>query len=612
MDEQPTGPAGSPDPVPPSGETPATVPSPPWPLSKPSGTASLTPGFAATGASRKPMWLRPLPIAAAIALVMALGGGAFALVALRGSSDVLTNIAPADTDVYATISLDPALRQKLNLRGLVNKFPALGSDGQITQQINKLLDQAFQGSGLTFQKDVRPWLGSQVAVVDRSVSQPQVAVLVASKDDGAAEAAVDKARTGSAGRSFTWTRASRGGVDVWAGIPKSSSQDPIAYALVGHAVVLSNSAALVRDIIDVAQGKDAALDSSADYAKAVAGLPTERLGVVYVHFPPLIQQLKRALEATGSDFTNTPTVFGQLDAYRGMAVVISAQSNGVAADVNIALDPSKFTLQQRAALQDQEKGDALLPWIPKEAFGAMLFDGLRETTQAQIDQVLKADPSAKKTLDDLGVTGTDGVLAHLTGPAGFEVGPAGGGFPVGGAVLLGTDDPAGMKRFLQNAGGQLASSFDSASPGSGSSGQAAAGWQQETYRGVAISFMSGSALAGQGVQPAYAVTGGVAIVATSPEEIHRILDAHSASATKGIQASANFKEAVPHAGQGGSALFYVDAEAVVGVIRGAMGPEAQRAFDRNTAPNLRPVKAFVVSQSTTADHVSMRIFLLIR
>jgi hypothetical protein len=169
-----------------------------------------------------------------------------------------------------------------------------------------------------------------------------------------------------------------------------------------------------------------------------------------------------------------------------------------------------------------------------------------------------------------------------------------------------------MKRFLQNAGDQLASSVDSSSSGPGASDQAVGRWQQETYRGVAISFMSGSALAEQGVQPAYAITGGVAIVATSPEEIHRIVDAHSASATKGIQASANFKEAVPHAGEGGSALFYVDVEAVVGAIRGVMSPEAQQAFDRDTAPNLRPVKAFVVSQSTTADHVSMRIFLLIR
>lgn len=593
-------------------EEPAIVPPAPWPLSEPPGPAPLTPGFAATGGRRKPIWLRPLPIGIAIALVMVLGGGSFALVALRGSGDVLTNIAPADTDVYATISLDPALRQKLNLRGLVNKFPALGSDGQITQQINKLLDQAFQGSGLMFPKDVRPWLGSQVAVVERSVSQPQVAVLVASKDDGAAEAAVDKARTGSAGRSFTWTRSSRGGVDMWAGIPKTSSDDPVAYALVEHAVVVSNSATLVRDIIDVAQVKVPALDTSADYTKAMAGLPSERLGVVYVHFPPLIQQLKKALEATGDDFTNTPTVFGQLDAYRGMAVVISAQSNGVAADVSIALDPSKFTSQQRAALQDQEKGDALFPWIPREAFGAMLFNGLKETTQAQLDQLLKADPSAKKTLDDLGVTGTDGVLAHLTGPAGFEVGPSSGGLPVGGAILLGTNDPAGMKRFLQNAGDQLASSVDSSPSGPGDSDQAVGKWQQETYRGVGISFMSESALAEQGVQPAYAVTGGVAILATSPEEIHRILDAHSASATKGIQAAANFKEAVPHAGEGGSALFYVDVEAVVGVVRGAMGPEAQQAFDRDTAPNLRPVKAFVFSQSTTADHVSMRIFLLIR
>ena len=125
-------------------------------------------------------------------LIVVAGGviGAFAFL-LRGSSDVLTKMVPSDASVYATVYLDPALGQKLALRDLVHRFPATDTSAEIDQRLSRFFDQGLQVTNLSFQSDIRPWVGSQAGVVVRiGATSTDFALLVASKDDAAAQAAL--------------------------------------------------------------------------------------------------------------------------------------------------------------------------------------------------------------------------------------------------------------------------------------------------------------------------------------------------------------------------------------------------------------------------------------
>src|SRR5205807_3412704 len=115
------------------------------------------------------------------ALVLVAGGGALALVfALRGSNDVVTPMVPKDATVYAVAYLDPSLSQKLALRDLSKKFPAIRDQAALTRRIDQTMDSLLAQSGLRFSSDVRPWLGPQIGVVvEVKGGSTQVAVLIA-------------------------------------------------------------------------------------------------------------------------------------------------------------------------------------------------------------------------------------------------------------------------------------------------------------------------------------------------------------------------------------------------------------------------------------------------
>ena len=59
---------------------------------------------------------RTLIAAGALVVVGGIAALAIAFIALRGTGDVIDRMVPANSTVYVTVYLDPALKQKLNLR----------------------------------------------------------------------------------------------------------------------------------------------------------------------------------------------------------------------------------------------------------------------------------------------------------------------------------------------------------------------------------------------------------------------------------------------------------------------------------------------------------------
>jgi hypothetical protein len=135
-------------------------------------------------------------------------------------------------------------------------------------------------------------------------------------------------------------------------------------------------------------------------------------------------------------------------------------------------------------------------------------------------------------------------------------------------------------------------------------------WLRETYRGAVISSLSVPELPTPGVVPAYAVANGFAILASSPEEIKAILDAHAGSST--IASAANYTAALRGSAGQTSSLSYLDIEAIADAVRANLPPDEQQSYDANVAPNLRPVKAFVETEQCGVDNRTSRLFLLIQ
>jgi hypothetical protein len=539
---------------------------------------------------------KALVIAVALVVTFAIAAGAFVFVALKGTSDVIDQMVPANSTVYFTAYLDPAAKQKLNLRGLIDRFPAIATSADLNRKISEALDQALEETGLK-STDVLPWIGTQIAVVVRYDGDKELAaVLVASKDDTAAMAALAKIRKGSlAGDS--WTDQQHEGTTISVGT--SETQPDLAYAFTDHVAIIAQNAAIVGDVIDTTVGKSPSLSESKDFKAAVGSLPKERLGLLYMNLKPLIERLKQEFISNATlDLTQLSSSFGQLEAFTGMGATLSAQPNGVAFDLTLALDPSKLSDDQRAAQAVPAHQNAVLAFTPPDAYSVVAGTGFRETMKSALTEMAK-DESFPQLDQELGLTK---MVDHLTGDYGVVVSPGSDILVADAALMVGTDDEAGMQGFLDKAttkaGNTLQNDF----------GGPQATWERTSHNGVTITHLAPSSASDFGFDPAYAVSGGMAILGSSVDEVMAILDAKAGGAN--VTTSANFAAALP-GGSANSGMLYVNIEGIVSAYRDTLSPEDQTKFDADGAPNLAPLKAFTFITTNSPDRLSIRFFLLV-
>lgn len=139
--------------------------------------------------------------AASVAVVAVLGAGGWGVAQLMGdtASSPATAI-PADAVGYASVNLDPSLGQKIDALTTLKKFPALKDKldlGTGDDLRRWLFDQATKDShcaGVSYDKDIAPWIGDQVAVaaVPDGDDSAYPVVAVGASDQDAARAAVAK------------------------------------------------------------------------------------------------------------------------------------------------------------------------------------------------------------------------------------------------------------------------------------------------------------------------------------------------------------------------------------------------------------------------------------
>lgn len=143
---------------------------------------------------------RRVGVAGIVALVLVIAAGAVATALVlfnRGEAPPLDELVPSGVVVYGQITLDPSLEQKGALRALAGKFPGGVSDFQ--GRVDRLLEQAFAEGGLRYQRDIKPWLGDQVAFAvmpppeatgQAEPGEPAVVTLIAVEDEDAARRAL--------------------------------------------------------------------------------------------------------------------------------------------------------------------------------------------------------------------------------------------------------------------------------------------------------------------------------------------------------------------------------------------------------------------------------------
>jgi hypothetical protein len=578
--------------VPPSGGEGLTPP----PGSSRGPWSECQPPASRTGRARR--WL---VVALATLLVVAGGGSAAAFFLMRGAGEELLQHVPASSEVVVTAYLDPSAGQKVNLMALANRFPALRDDQRFRQQIDDVLDEALAGAGLSHE-DVRPWLGSQVAIVvdlEANNDVPTASFLVATKDDDAAREALEKALRSSLGNEQT---------SEYRGVTMhifGSGTSSFGYVIVDHVVVLSNQSIGLTRVVDVSEGSAPAIADDPGFLDTISSLPEGKLGLAYVNPTEIVNQ---AFSATGLGAGTAPGL-DLLRAIRGVGATLSAHPDGLAFDVAVRLDPSELDPATRLQLDQPVHENGVLGFVPADAYAVATQQGLDETLKQTVDQIL-ATPEGERIRQRIGV---DDTLAALTGDLAFEVGPGSGPVPAGGAILIGVRDPSAVQRTLDGlAELVLIARRQAGAPAFGDvSGLERhdvletvpkATWRSSTYQGTTIWYLDDPELSGTGFVPSYAVVEGAAIVGSSPTEIRKVIDTQAGSEPN-IGASSSYRRAVSRVPDGAS-TFYVDVGAMVSRFGSQLPPDV--------VSNIEPFKTVVQGSSSSSSLITYRLFIEIQ
>ncbi|MEP7081750.1 MAG: DUF3352 domain-containing protein [Chloroflexota bacterium] len=227
----------------------------------------------------------------ALTALLSLTAGAYLagyLLLFSGSADTAAELAPADTAIFLSLSLQPSSGQDGKVRQLASRLPGFADTSAFDEKIDELAQNLLSQVGLDYRQHVKPWLGPQLAVVMRDLTAGPT-LLVAVRDQAAA---VESLLTLEADRGGAFDAASHGGVEV-------RSSDGIAYAFVGDTLVVGSDPAAVQAVIDVSAGAESLADR-AEFGTAMERLEDDRLASVFVDLAAVLGEQSRYRTAAGA------------------------------------------------------------------------------------------------------------------------------------------------------------------------------------------------------------------------------------------------------------------------------------------------------------------------
>ena len=548
-----------------------------------------------TGIPRRSLRVAGVVLAAILIVVGAAGAAAFLM--LRGSGEVILDKVPADADVVVTAYLDPAASQKLNLLRMASKFPDLGDQEHLRQQVNDALDSMLSGVGMTH--DDVGWVGSEVGlyVEVKSPNDVSFAFLLATDDEAAARASLQKFRQGLEGQGVTFHTADHDGVEVT--VPTEAGEP--SFAIVDGVVVIGGSEEAVDTTIDTAHGGSTIADDPG-FQRVTAALPDAKLGVAFVDAANLADAFGDQLAAAG-----VTTGITSLSALDGIGVSVSAEPDGLAMDTVMLYDDTKLTDGQRATLSAPDHPNPLLDLVPGDALGMYAVEHLDMSIQDSIQQITRTTPGAAQQLEQLGVTGPNGLLSQLTGDVAVEATTQSGPIGYGGALMVGTSDPQATQGWLDRTIQQLPlgqRTVKQKPNGDFEFVQQPVKWATEDHGGVAITYAS----SGSDLPVAYAVVGDVAVVATSPDQIERVIDTKASGSS--ISSDAGFTSAIANV-PASDGVLYLDVPALVDSVRHQLSPQEAADFDQQVGKDLAPIEAVVAGSENGSDQQRLRLLVRI-
>jgi uncharacterized protein DUF3352 len=347
-------------------------------------------------------------------------------------------LLPASTPVYVEAQLRPTGELAGNAKTVVGKILRTADPGG---KIVGLIDDAIKDNGVTYKKDIEPWLGQRAGIAITSVgagSDVQLVGAIASKDDDAAKKFVERQAKGT-------TKKYR---DVEY---RFKAGDDLAAAVVDHAVLIGTEKAF-KSAVDAEASGSSSLATAGAFKKARSTVGTDGLGFVYAD-PSRFFDL--ALGAASGSGAMKSSDAQSLQAFKGLLTGSGLQS--VAASLDVAknalrVDAAAIGLKKGLAGTGSAEGGAeALAAVPAGSWLGFGMGDVGGTFKSALTSLSQAgatggvDPATlmSQLKSQLGIDVEKDLLAWMGNAALFVRGS--GVADLGGALVVTSKDPAASK-----------------------------------------------------------------------------------------------------------------------------------------------------------------------
>jgi hypothetical protein len=242
--------------------------------------------------------------------------------------------APAMVSLLTNVDRLEALRQLVT---------PLGKRWEARKELSELKQNLLAGTGVDYQKDIKPWLGDELTLAVTSLDfdrQPengaQAGYLLAvnTKDAELSKEFLQLAYSEAAiaGTSDLVFETYQGVNLIYKRPLSTDSKNNIASAVVGNFLLLANHPRVLKDAINNAQSTDLNLENAPAYQNALKTIEDPRISLGFVNLPALSAWIAKAPTSESSDISELLTI--ALSLKQGGLAAQTALT-GLAADITL-------------------------------------------------------------------------------------------------------------------------------------------------------------------------------------------------------------------------------------------------------------------------------------
>jgi hypothetical protein len=377
----------------------------------------------------------------ALIIIGAILGATGVLGGLFGSKQATAQVMPADTGFFT--SIDPST---LNSEGFAHLADAY-EDAIKDAEVEEALEDAEDELGITFEDDVRPWLGSEVSIGIPNLGKaaegddPIVVLAAVTRDRKASDAFLEKLRESFEDEGYDVDEETYNGVTFYEQQVDDEYETPTVFGTVGNVVVVTTGVDAMEDVIDTQQGKSDSLAKNPKHADLRQALPNN--ASMYMFFN--IEDIAPVVEETEAGVSEE-----QLEGYENVGMAVTVGTQGIQIDAAVTFDPTSLKSDTLDSMKAQSKANSgkILQEIPSDAIGFISSRDLASTWQIALNTI-EEDPDTKEQLEYMaeafGLDIDADLLAWATGEYALAVVKARGESPVGLFATFEVEDESAAK-----------------------------------------------------------------------------------------------------------------------------------------------------------------------